>query len=110
MQSTDQSQLILEALANGSRLQVLDWLREPERHFPSQRDGDFTVDGVCSVFIADKLGVTAPTTSRHMKLLVNAGLVIPKRKKGWTFYRRNEAGLEEANRLIAASLGVTSTS
>jgi DNA-binding transcriptional ArsR family regulator len=105
MQPTDATR-VLAALANESRLLVLDWLREPERHFPPQRDGDFEKDGVCSVFLADKLGVTAPTTSRHMKVLVDAGLVRAKRKKGWTFYRRDEAGLKAAQRLIAASLGL----
>ena len=97
---------VLAALANESRLKVLEWLREPTRHFPPQRDGDLVEDGVCSVFIAEKLGVTAPTTSRHMRLLVDAGLVRAKRQKGWTFYRRDEQGLHEAERLIAASMGV----
>jgi ArsR family transcriptional regulator len=29
---------------------ILDWLRDPERHFPPQRDGDLVLDGVCSLF------------------------------------------------------------
>lgn len=107
MQSKDEAARVLAALANPSRLSILEWLREPEKHFPPQRDGDLSEDGVCGVFLADKLGVTQPTTSRHLRVLVDAGLVRARRKKGWTFYRRDEAGLREAQRLIAASIGVS---
>ncbi|WP_203217337.1 hypothetical protein [Nocardia arthritidis] len=47
---------LLKALANDKRLQILDWLRDPVSHFPPQRDGDLVEDGVCSLFIAEKLG------------------------------------------------------
>ena len=68
-------EVIFRALANDRRLQILDWLREPRRHFPPQTDGDLVKDGVCGVFIAEKLGVTAPTLSEHMRVLTSAGLV-----------------------------------
>jgi len=93
-------EVIFRALASDKRLQILDWLREPKRHFPPQVDGDLIKDGVCGIFIADKLGVSAPTLSEHMRVLVSAGLVRAKRAKGWTFYQRDEAGLKTARRLI----------
>jgi len=43
----------LKALANERRLQILDWLKEPTRHFPKQVDGDLVEDGVCAVLIAE---------------------------------------------------------
>ncbi len=43
---------LVKALANANRLLVLDWLRDPEAHFPPQRDGDLVRDGVCALFIA----------------------------------------------------------
>ena len=92
---------VMKALANEKRLAILDWLRDPERHFPPQRDGDLVEDGVCSVFIADKLGVSQPTASEHMRLLVQAGLVRPKRIKQWIFYRRNEGRIREVKRSIS---------
>ena len=46
------------ALASDRRLSILNWLKEPRAHFPPQVDGDLVRDGVCSVFIARKLGVT----------------------------------------------------
>jgi len=88
------------ALANDKRLQILAWLREPRRHFPPQADGDLVRDGVCGVSIAEKLGISAPTLSEHMRVLTAAGLVKAKRAKGWTFYKRDEAGLKAAKQLI----------
>ena len=85
----------LRALANEKRLQILEWLKEPRKHFPPQVDGDLEDDGVCSVFIADKLGISQPTASEHLKLLVQAGLVKPKRIKQWTFYLRDEKRIRE---------------
>jgi DNA-binding transcriptional ArsR family regulator len=96
--------LLLSALANEKRLRVLEWLKDPVRHFPPQVDGDLVEDGVCSLFIADKLGISQPTMSRHMKLLVDAGLVRPKRIKQWTFYKRDEARLAEAQKRIGEAL------
>ena len=83
---------------------MLEWLKDPVQHFPPQVDGDLVEDGVCSVFIANKLGISQPTTSRHMKLLVDAGLVRSKRIKQWTFYKRNEARLAEAQKQIGEAL------
>jgi DNA-binding transcriptional ArsR family regulator len=80
----------LKALANERRLQILDWLKEPTRHFPKQIDGDLVEDGVCAVLIAEKLGITPATLSEHMRVLVQAGLVRPKRIKQWIFYKRDE--------------------
>src|SRR5712692_376803 len=81
----------MRALASERRLQVLEWLKDPVAHFPPQVDGDLVGDGVCGVLIADKLGVSQPTASEHLKVLVQAGLVRSKRIKQWTFYRRDEA-------------------
>lgn len=91
---------ILRALANERRLQILDWLRDPRAHFPPQVDGDLVEDGVCGALIADKLGVSAPTLSEHMRVLVAAGLVRAKRVKGWTMYRRDEEQIAAARRAI----------
>ena len=91
---------VFQALANDKRLQILNWLREPRRHFPPQADGDLVKDGVCGIFIAEKLGVSAPTLSEHMRVLTAAGLINAKRARGWTFYKRDEGGLKAARRLL----------
>jgi DNA-binding transcriptional ArsR family regulator len=95
---------ILKALANETRLTVLDWLKAPVANFPPQVDGDLTRDGVCADFIREKLGVAAATASRHLTLLTEAGLLIRTRKKGWTFYRRNDAAIRKFAKAMQADL------
>ena len=90
----------LRALASERRLQILDWLKDPRAHFREQVDGDLVDDGVCAVLIAEKLDVSAPTLSTHMRILQAAGLVQAKRLKQWTFYKRDEAGIAELKRLF----------
>ena len=46
----------VKALASEKRLQILHWLKQPRAHFPPQVDGDLVKDGVCGLFIAQKLG------------------------------------------------------
>jgi DNA-binding transcriptional ArsR family regulator len=95
---------VLRAIANERRLQILAWLRYPAEHFPSQVDGDLVKDGVCGVFIAQKLGVSQPTVSEHLKILSQAGLVRGKRIKQWTFYRRDEAKIKDLKVRILARI------
>jgi DNA-binding transcriptional ArsR family regulator len=96
--------MVLRALANERRLQILDWLREPRKHFREQADGDLVEDGVCGVLIAEKLGVSAPTLSEHMRVLTAAKLVRAKRVKQWTMYRRNESVIASVKRAIQESV------
>ena len=77
---------IARALANDKRLQILKWLKDPKAHFPPQVDGDLVKDGVCGIFIADKLEVSQPTASEHLKILTTAGLLQSKKIKQWIFY------------------------
>ena len=80
----------LKALASDKRLKILDWLKDVQANFPPQEHGDPVTEGACNLFIVEKLGVSQPTGSRHLKVLVDAGLVVATRRKGWTYYRRNE--------------------
>jgi ArsR family transcriptional regulator len=82
-----------KALANPRRLQILEWLKYPRAHFKPQVDGDLVKDGVCAILIAEKLGITQATLSEHMRVLVETGMVNPKRIKQWIFYRRNEQAI-----------------
>jgi ArsR family transcriptional regulator len=94
----------IRALGNERRLQILEWLKEPTTHFPPQVDGDLVKDGVCGLLIARKLGVSQPTLSEHMRVLVHAGLVRGKRIKQWTFYQRDERRIRDLKKSIAAQV------
>ena len=78
-------------------------LKAPRAHFPPQVDGDLVHDGVCGVFIAQKLGVSQPTASEHLKILSQAGLVRAKRIKQWTFYQRDEKRIAEVKRAFRSA-------
>jgi DNA-binding transcriptional ArsR family regulator len=95
---------VLRALANERRLLILEWLKEPRAHFPPQIDGDLVKDGVCGVLIAEKLGVSQPTVSEHLKILSQVGLLQGKRIKQWTFYKRDESRIKEVKRAIMAQV------
>lgn len=107
MNSEDPETLItdvLKALANRRRLEILNWLKSPTAHFPAQRDGDLNKDGVCGLFIAQKLGVGQPTASEHLRILTQAGLIRGKRIKQWTFYKRDEKRIAEVKQVIRSAL------
>lgn len=100
MKTTD----TMKALANERRLMILDWLKNPRSHFPPQVDGDLVKDGVCALLLAEKLGITQATLSEHMRVLVQAELVRPKRIKQWTFYRRDEERIRAIKADLLANL------
>lgn len=77
----------VKALANPYRFQMLEWLMEPKKHFPKQRDADLEEDGVCVGFLTDKVGLSQPTVTSHMQKLAQAGFVTSKKIKNWVYYR-----------------------
>ena len=93
----------IKALANDKRLDILNWLRDPRAHFPEQRYGDLVKDGVCGLFIAQKLGISAPTASEHLRVLAHAGLIRGKRIRQWTFYKRDEKRIREVKRAFRSA-------
>jgi len=103
-QSTAELEATLKAIASDRRLQILEWLKDPVAHFPAQEHGDPDVHGACNQFIVDKLGVSQPAGSRHLKVLVDANLIIATPIKGWTYYRRNEQAIAELTNQLANDL------
>ena len=91
---------ILRAMANERRLRILDWLKQPRKHFRPQVDGDLVKDGVCGLLIARKLKIAQPSASEHLNILASAGLIRGKRIKQWTFYKRNETAIREVKRML----------
>jgi ArsR family transcriptional regulator len=52
--------------------------------------GDLVRDGVCGLLITEKLGVSQPTASEHLRILADAGFLTGKKIKQWIFYKRDE--------------------
>lgn len=85
-------------------MQLLSWLRDPERNFVL--DGaiaDPVETGVCVSHIQAKVGLAQSTVSAYMAELERAGLVQATRVGKWTHYKRNERRIGE----LVAELGRT---
>lgn len=93
----------LKAVSSSVRLAVMDALKRP-LEFPPQVDGDREQDGICADFIRERTGLAAATVSRHLTILADAGLLVATRRKGWTFYRRDEQAIAEFVRALAVAL------
>jgi len=78
---------ILKALAHPVRRDMLNWLKEPERHFAGQ-EHPFEM-GVCAGQF-ERCGLSQSTVSAHLATLSGAGLVTVRRVGQWVFYRRDE--------------------
>jgi ArsR family transcriptional regulator len=91
---------IFKALSNETRLQILEWLKEPEKHFSPQEVSDFQKAGVCVTQFHEKLNVTQSTASQHLSILHRAGLVTTTRHGKWTYYKRNEEAFHQLKEMI----------
>lgn len=75
----------LKALADPVRLRILGFLLEPVQSCCSREDG------VCACDLETFLGLSQPTVSHHMKLLVQAGLVTADKRGRWVYYELEPA-------------------
>ncbi|RPI22831.1 MAG: ArsR family transcriptional regulator [Acidobacteria bacterium] len=73
----------LKALADPIRLRIVEFLRHPQRSCCA-REGV-----VCACDLEEYLGLTQPTISHHMKILVDAGLVQAAKHGRWVYYDLN---------------------
>lgn len=95
---------IFKSLSNEARLQILDWLKDPESYFEPQEGIDLVEVGVCVSQITAKLNMTQSTTSQYLSMLQKNGLIKAKRIGKWTYYKRNEEAIKELGEFIQKSL------
>lgn len=96
---------IFKALSNETRLNILQWLKEPEKHFPKQgahlpKEVSYK-GGVCVGDIQEKAKTSQSTVSHYLTMMQQAGLLESVRFGKWTYYRRNE----ETIRMLAEYFG-----
>lgn len=94
---------VFKALSNKSRLQMLEWLKEPEINFPEQIASGFE-HGVCVGQIQSKAGLTQSTVSEYLSILQRAGFIQSKRVGQWTYYKRNEETFTALSKIIESNL------
>jgi DNA-binding transcriptional ArsR family regulator len=96
---------VFKALANPERMQILQWLREPEENFPLEdRIADPIQIGVCVTHIKARTGLAQSTVSAYMAILERAGLVQSTRVGKWRHYRRNEPNIARVIGTLGRSL------
>lgn len=94
---------LFKALSNKSRLQMLEWLKDPETNFPEQISYGYE-HGVCVGQIQAKSGLTQSTVSDYLSILQRAGFIEATRVGQWTYYKRNEKAFTEFIKTIATNL------
>ena len=57
---------------------------------------------MCVCDLTEPVGLSQPTVSHHMKLLVGAGLVAREQRGRWAYYRPTTGVLAEAAKVIIA--------
>ena len=89
----------LKALADPTRLKILDFLLAPVQSCCSREEG------VCGCDLETFLGLSQPTISHHMKRLVDAGFVSAEKRGRWVYYELEPEGF----RALQAALGEYAT-
>ncbi len=100
---------LFKALANQTRLNILRWLKDPEKEITSVSGETVRFmmaekGGICVADIVTKAGLTQSTVSTYLKLLLDAGLLLSERHGKWTYYRRNEENIQRLGQLIQEKL------
>jgi ArsR family transcriptional regulator len=95
---------IFKALSNKTRLQILNWLKDPDLNFPDQKAHANFDHGVCVGQIQIKAGLTQSTVSEYLSTLQRAGLVKSTRVGQWTYYQRNKESFEMLSKLIQSDI------
>jgi ArsR family transcriptional regulator len=89
---------IFSVFSSGTRLKILEILMEGR---------------ICVSVIADRLKMSQPTVTQHLKVLRNAGLIDSKKVGYWMHYYVNKAGLKKIKDKVSLymdSLDVKDTS
>jgi ArsR family transcriptional regulator len=83
---------VFKALASEHRRTILRILGES---MPQPGKTCCLSDEVCACKISERLGLAASTTSHHMAVLKNAGLVSARKDGLWTYYTLQRDALAE---------------
>ena len=89
---------ILKALSNPHRLDIILWLKHPEKEFGVQVHANTLIDFPYSVSVKSiqkRCGVSQSSISTFMSILENAELVESRKIDQYTYFRRNEEVIRE---------------
>lgn len=84
-----------KALGDPARIRILEFLWRPDAACCSFEDK------VCACDMESVLGLSQPAVSHHMKILVQAGLVLSEKDGRWVYYRLNRPRFREVAQWLA---------
>jgi ArsR family transcriptional regulator len=93
----------LKALANPTRLRVLELLKNPAA-FDGPRGDDGRPLGVTAKELLKHLRCTQPTLNEQMQVLVDIGLVESRKVGRWVVYTRDEERIRQLKQTIIEQL------
>lgn len=73
--------VMFKALCDENRIKILQFLLGGEK---------------CACKLLEKMNITQPTLSHHMKILVDSGIVSGRKDGKWMHYSISEAGIDNA--------------
>ena len=76
---------VFKAFCDENRLRILELLQSGEK---------------CACILLEKLEISQPTLSHHMKILCESGMVIPRKEGKWTHYSISCEGRDNAMELL----------
>lgn len=76
---------VFKAFCDENRLMVLEMLQNGEK---------------CACVLLEKLNITQPTLSHHMKILIDSGIVVGRKEGKWTHYSISAEGAESTQILL----------
>lgn len=89
----------LHAIADPARRRILEALKEKGGCSLGKEKA-----GLCASDIEQRVRLSQPTISHHMRILEKAGLVEVKKQGHWRWYRRNQKLISEMARGLKAQL------
>ncbi len=84
-----------KCLSNQTRVQIMEWLKEPAKNFPPHESLKHFNDGVCVTYIQEKAGLSQSTISTYLTNMEKCGLLISTRHGKWSYLKRNENLINE---------------
>jgi ArsR family transcriptional regulator, arsenate/arsenite/antimonite-responsive transcriptional repressor len=94
--------LVFKALADPTRLRILDLLKSKGRSCCELISRDER--GLCACDIEEAVKLSQAAVSHHMGLLRRAGLVNAEKRGRWMYYSRNEAAIAGLTDTIAKAV------
>ncbi|MFD7706311.1 ArsR family transcriptional regulator [Streptomyces sp. NPDC059785] len=83
-----------------TRLDILEWMRNPAQDAPASGGGALVAEGVSPPSVAAALGISLPVATAHLELLARLGLLRTEGSGDRTRYRRDEYRIAEVAHLF----------